>query len=169
MIQKKISDLILPQYRILHAPDFHYNRIYLRGGRYSGKSVETARFIILGMLSDPTRTKSAICFRRFGNTLSGSVFNELVNAIYDLGVEDEFKLKYNPLCIVRKNSHQMIHFAMLNQPDDFRKIKSIKLVHSYFSYIWFEEADEFVDDKAIRQVLLSLFRNRTRVQSYLHI
>ena len=48
---------------------------------------------------------------------------------------------------------------MLNRPDDFRKIKSIKLVKSYFAYIWFEEADEFTDAKAVRQVLLSLFRN----------
>ena len=74
-------------------------------------------------------------------------------------LEHEFVAKYNPLRIVRKGTHQVIQFAMLNQPDDFRKIKSIKLVKSYFAYIWFEEADEFVDDKAIRQVLLSLFRN----------
>ena len=48
---------------------------------------------------------------------------------------------------------------MLSKPDDYRKIKSIKLIKSYFAYIWLEEADEFTDDKAIRQVLLSLFRN----------
>ena len=111
------------------------------------------------MLADTTRSKSAIVFRRFGNTLAGSVFNEFTNAIYDLGVEKEFEFKYNPLCIKRKGTHQMIQFHMLNQPDDFRKIKSIKLVKSYFAFIWFEEADEFTDDKAIRQVLLSLFRN----------
>ena len=116
-----------------------------------------ARYIILGLLQD--KTKSAIAFRRFGNTLQSSVFNELINAIYDLGVENEFVTKYNPLRIVRKNSNQVIQFAMLSKPDDYRKIKSIKLVKSYFAYIWFEEADEFTDDKAIRQVLLSLFRN----------
>jgi len=157
VIEQPLDKLILPCYYNLHHPDFPYSRIYLRGGRYSGKSVEAARFIILGLLQD--KTKSAICFRRYGNTLQGSVFTELVNAIYDLGVENEFIPKYNPLRIVRKNSNQVISFQMLNQPDDYRKIKSIKLVKSYFAYIWFEEADEFVDDKAIRQVLLSLFRN----------
>ena len=55
---------------------------------------------------------------------------------------------------------------MLNQPDDFRKIKSIKLIKSYFAYIWFEEADEFTDSKAIRQVLLSLFRNGNKFIVY---
>lgn len=159
MKQVKVTDLILPIYRHLHQPDFPYSRIYLRGGRYSGKSVEVSRKIILDMLADTTRSKSAIVFRRFGNTLAGSVFNEFTNAIYDLGVEKEFEFKYNPLCIKRKGTHQMIQFHMLNQPDDFRKIKSIKLVKSYFAFIWFEEADEFTDDKAIRQVLLSLFRN----------
>lgn len=159
MIQKKLSELILPCYWPLHSKKFHCSRIYLRGGRYSGKSTETARDIILEMLADKTKTKSAIAFRRFSNTLAGSVFNEFVNAIYDLGVEDEFTLKYNPIRILRKGTHQVIQFAMLNHPDDFRKIKSIKLVKSYFAFIWFEEADEFTDDKAIRQVLLSLFRN----------
>lgn len=159
MIQSKISDLILPIYWPLHSSNFTASRIYLRGGRYSGKSMEVARYIILSLLNDPTKTKSAIAFRRFSNTLAGSVFNELVTAIYDLHVENEFVLKYSPLRIMRKNSNQVIQFAMLNRPDDFRKIKSIKLVKSYFAYIWFEEADEFTDAKAVRQVLLSLFRN----------
>ena len=159
IVKQPLDELILPVYYGLHQPGFNHSRIYLRGGRYSGKSTEVARYIILSLLADQTKTKSAICFRRFGNTLQGSVFNELVNAIYDLGVDHLFQPKYNPLRIVRKNSNQVIQFAMLNQPDDYRKIKSIKLVKSYFAYIWWEEADEFVDDKAIRQVLLSLFRN----------
>ena len=78
----------------------------------------------------------------FGNTLQGSVFNELVNAIYDLGVENEFIPKYNPLRIVRKNSTQVIQFAMLSKPDDYRKIKSIKLIKSYFAYIWLNFLDQ---------------------------
>lgn len=165
-IQKKLSDLILPIYFKLHNKDFQYSRIYLRGGRYSGKSTEVARKIILDMLADPTKTKSAIAFRRFGNTLAGSVFNEFTNAIYDLGVEDQFIFKYNPIRIIRKGTYQTIQFHMLNQPDDYRKIKSIKLVKSYFAFIWFEEADEFTDDKAIRQVLLSLFRNGSKFLVY---
>lgn len=158
----KMSEMILPCYYPLHTPDFEqrYSRVYLRGGRYSGKSVETARFIITHVVSDPEHKKSAICFRRYSNTLQESVFNELVNAIYDLGLDHLFKLKYNPLEIVYKPyPNQKIMFQMLNQPDDYRKIKSIKLINSYFGYIWFEEADEFQDQAAIRQVLLSLFRN----------
>ena len=98
MIQSKISDLILPIYWPLHSSNFTASRIYLRGGRYSGKSMEVARYIILSLLNDPTKTKSAIAFRRFSNTLAGSVFNELVTAIYDLHVENEFVLKYSLLC-----------------------------------------------------------------------
>ena len=159
MILKRLSEIHLPVYWKMHLPSFKCSRRYLRGGRYSGKSTEVARSHIEGMLKDVTKTKSCIAFRKFGNTLQGSVFNEYVNAIYDLGVENEFEMVYSPLQIRRKNSHQVIMFSMLNQPDDFRKIKSIKLVKSYFAYIWFEEADEFTDPKAIRQVLLSLFRN----------
>lgn len=166
MFSMKLSDLILPVYQPLHRNDFNHSRIYLRGGRYSGKSTETARDIILEMLEDKTKMKSAIAFRRFGNTLAGSVFNELVNAIYDLHVEKRFEMKYNPLRIIRKNSNQSISFQMLNQPDDYRKIKSIKLIKSYFAFIWFEEADEFTDDKAIRQVLLSLFRNGSKFKVF---
>lgn len=159
MILKRMSEIHLPIYWKMHLPNFKCSRRYLRGGRYSGKSVETARSHIEGILKDPTKTKSAIAFRKYGNTLQGSVFNEYVNAIYDLGVESEFEMVYSPLQIRRKGTHQVIMFAMLNQPDDFRKIKSIKLIKSYFAYIWFEEADEFTDSKSIRQVLLSLFRN----------
>ena len=159
---QKISDLILPVYHPLHVPDFEerYSRVYLRGGRYSGKSVETARYIILHMVQDPSHKKSAIAFRRYGNTLQASVFNEFVNAIHDLNLSHLFKFKYNPLEIIYKPyPNQKILFQMLNQPDDYRKIKSIKLINSYFGYIWFEEADEFTDQSAVRQVLLSLFRN----------
>lgn len=165
MIQR-LSDIFLPVYWKMHLPGFSCSRRYLRGGRYSGKSVETARSIITGMLEDPTKTKSAIAFRKFGNTLQGSVFNEFVNAIYDLKVESEFEFVYSPLQIRRKGTHQVIQFAMLNQPEDFRKIKSIKLIKSYFAYIWFEEADEFTDPKSIRQVLLSLFRNGNKFVVY---
>lgn len=99
---KLMSEIFLPVYWKMHLPRFNCSRIYLRGGRYSGKSVETARSIIKGILEDKTKTKSAIAFRKFGNTLQGSVFNEFVNAIYDLGVESEFEMVYSPLQIRRK-------------------------------------------------------------------
>nr|DAO22923.1 MAG TPA: terminase [Caudoviricetes sp.] len=60
-----MTDLILPIYQNLHRPNFNYSRIYLRGGRYSGKSTEAARYIISAMIADPTKSKSAIAFRRF--------------------------------------------------------------------------------------------------------
>lgn len=157
-----MSKMILPCYYPLHQPDFEekYSRVYLRGGRYSGKSVEVARYIPLHIILDPTHTASAICFRRYSNTLQGSVFNEILNSIGDMGLAHLFKVNYNPLTITYlPHPNQKILFQMLNQPDDYQKIKSIKLVNSYFRYIWFEEADEFTDPAAIRQVLLSLFRN----------
>ena len=92
VIQQPLNELILPCYYGLHQPDFKPSRIYLRGGRYSGKSTEVARYLVLSLLMHKDR--SAICFRRFGNTLQGSVFNEIINAIYDLGVENEIKPKY---------------------------------------------------------------------------
>lgn len=63
LIQQPLNKLILPVYYPLHQPQFPYSRINLRGGRYSGKSTEVARYIILGLLQD--KTKSAIAFRRF--------------------------------------------------------------------------------------------------------
>lgn len=159
-----ISKLVLPCYYPLHQPNFEdeYSRVYLRGGRYSGKSVEATRYIVLHLVMDPEHRASAIAFRRYSNTLQGSVFNEFLNAISDLSLGHLFKINYNPLCITYlPYPNQKIIFQMLNQPDDYQKVKSIKLVNSYFRYIWFEEADEFTDPSAIRQVLLSLFRNGT--------
>ena len=66
VIQQPLNKLILPCYYALHQPTFKPSRIYLRGGRYSGKSTEVARFIVLELLQHKDR--SAICFRRFGNT-----------------------------------------------------------------------------------------------------
>lgn len=71
IVKQPLNELILPVYYNLHQPNFNYSRIYLRGGRYSGKSTEVARYIILSLLADQTKTKSAICFRRFREHTSG--------------------------------------------------------------------------------------------------
>lgn len=154
-----LSDLIAPQFYnihwdILEGRHTHYK---LYGGRGSTKSSFISIEIIMGMMQDPEA--NAACFRRVGNTLQESVFEQLLWAIDALGVSRLWKPNLSPLRITYLPTGQRIVFRGCDDPN---KSKSIKLRHGYFKYIWYEERAEFDGDEDERKINQSLMRGGDR-------
>ena len=151
----RLSDLIAPQFYdihwdILEGKHTHYK---LYGGRGSTKSSFVSLEIIYGMMQDPNA--NAACFRKVGNTLAESVFEQLLWAIDALEVGHLWKVTLSPLRLTYKPTGQRIVFRGCDDPN---KSKSIKLRKGYFKYIWYEETDEFSDISEIRNINQSLMR-----------
>lgn len=154
-MQVKLTDLIAPQFYDIHwdiieGKHTHYK---LYGGRGSTKSSFISIEIIMGMMQDPNA--NAACFRRVGNTLQESVFEQLMWAIDALGVSHLWKPNLSPLRITYLPTGQRIVFRGCDDPN---KSKSIKLRHGYFKYIWYEERAEFEGDEDERKINQSLMR-----------
>jgi PBSX family phage terminase large subunit len=138
--------------------------MFLRGGRFSGKSYFAAHHIILTILACAAVHKEGepwvccLALRKYSNTLKTSVYAELANAIINLKVEDKFQMLTNPMEIRLKGTKSVIKFANLNTAEDYGKVKSIKWPGGYCRLIWMEESDQFQSKHDVDQVLLSLYR-----------
>ena len=151
----KLTDLIAPQFYdihwdILEGKHTHYK---LYGGRGSTKSSFISIEIIMGMMQDPDA--NAACFRKVGNTLQESVYEQLLWAIDALGVSHLWHPSLSPLRITYLPTRQRIVFRGCDDPN---KSKSIKLRRGYFKYIWYEERAEFEGDEDERKINQSLMR-----------
>ena len=169
MSKRKISDIILPNYWDLVEDGIgdqleRSRKLFLRGGRFSGKSYWAAHHIILTLMQLASVHKEGepwaccLALRKYSNTLKTSVYAEIANAIINLGVEDKWQMLVNPMEIRLKGTKTVIKFANLNTAEDYGKVKSIKWPGGYCRMIWFEEADQFLSKHDVDQVLLSLYR-----------
>ena len=130
----------------------------LRGGRGSTKSSFISVAIVIGLMQDDRA--NAIIYRRVGNTIKDSVFEQMVWAIDTLGLTAAFKLRKSPFEIERISTGQRILFR---GADDPMKSKSIKLKRGhYFKYLWFEELAEFRGMEDIRVIKQSVLRGVDR-------
>ena len=172
MAKSRLSELILPNYHDLLEDGIgeqleRSRKMFLRGGRFSGKSYFAAQHIILTLLAlaavhkDGEPWACCLALRKYSNTLKTSVYAELANSIINLGVEDKFQMLTNPMEIRLKGTKSVIKFANLNTAEDYGKVKSIKWPGGYCRMIWFEEADQFMSKHDVDQVLLSLYRGGT--------
>lgn len=151
----RVSTLIAPPFRSLHA-DIRAKRhaeYWLKGGRGSTKSSFIAIEIILGIIKTPNA--NAIVYRRVGNTLRESVYEQLVTAVDWLGLREWFAFRVSPMEIKYKPTGQRIIFR---GADDPAKSKSIKLANGFFGFLWFEELSEFQSMDAIRTIKASVIR-----------
>lgn len=151
----KLSTAIAPSFAELHksikAQEFtHY---WLAGGRGSTKSSFVSIEIILGMMKD--KTANCMAIRKVGLYLHDSVYEQLMWAIQILGVEAYWDSKVSPMELRYKPTGQKIVFRGADKP---KKIKSSKLRHGYFKYLWFEEVTEFNGIEEIRTINQSLMR-----------
>lgn len=151
----EIADLIIPAFYnvfwdILERKHTHY---WFKGGRGSTKSSFISISIIYNIISDPEC--NAICFRKIGKDIEESVYNQILWAIYALGVQDYFKAYKSPYRIIYTPTEQVIAFRGL---DDATKTKSIKLKNGYYKISWFEELDEFSGIEEIRKAEQSIMR-----------
>lgn len=165
----KLSNLILPNYYDLLEDGIgeqleQSRKMFLRGGRFSGKSYFAAHHIVLSMLALAAVHKEGepwaccLALRKYSNTLKTSVYAEIANAIINLGVENKFQMLTNPMEIRLKGTKSVIKFANLNTAEDYGKVKSIKWPGGYCRFVWWEEADQFQSKHDVDQILLSLYR-----------
>lgn len=151
----KLSDLIAPSFYEIHL-DIKYNRhthYMLKGGRGSTKSSFISLEIVLGMMQDPE--SNAIVFRKVGDTLESSVYQQMLWAIDKLNVSDYWKNTTSPMRLEYIPTGQRVVFKGL---DKARKSKSIKIRTGYFKYLWYEELDEFAGMEEIRNTQQSILR-----------
>lgn len=149
------ADLIAPSfldaYRdILHGRHTEY--VFL-GGRGSTKSSFVSLVIIALLVNNPTM--HALALRQVAASLRESVYNQLIWAIGELGLGDQFKAITNPLEIEYKPTGQKIHFLGADDPG---KVKSKKPRFGYIGLLWFEELDQFHGAEAVRKIEQSVIR-----------
>ena len=147
-MQKRLSDIFLPNYQDIVADGLgssltRSRKLFIRGGRFSGKSFFAAHLIVLSLLELASSHKDGepwaccLALRKYSNTLKTSVYAEIANAIINLGVEDKFQMVTNPMELRLKNSKSVIKFANLNTAEDYGKVKSIKWPGGFCRYTWF--------------------------------
>lgn len=155
----RLTDLIAPAFYDLHYDikqglHTHYK---LKGGRGSTKSSFISVEIIKGMMEDPDA--NAVCYRKVGNTLQESVYEQLLWAIDALQVSHLWRANLTPLRLTYLPTGQRIIFRGMDDPN---KAKSIKIRKGYFKFIWLEERAELDGEEDERKVLQSLMRGGSK-------
>ncbi len=150
-----LKAIIAPAFYDVHRDikqGLHYE-YWLKGGRGSTKSSFISVEIILNLLKDPLA--HAVCYRKIGNKLETSVYNQIKWAVNALGLNGFFKFSKSPLKAEYLPTGQQILFCGL---DDAENSKSIKLPFGYIKIVWFEELNQFDGMAEIRKVKQSVLR-----------
>lgn len=151
----KLSSLIAPAFYPVHWDLVEGKHTYydLFGGRGSTKSSFIGLEIPLGIMEDPQA--NAVVFRKVGNTIGTSVYEQILWALEALGVRHLWKCTTSPYKMTYIKTGQVILFRGL---DKAKKMKSLKVAKGYIKYLWFEELDEFAGEEEIRSVQQSVLR-----------
>ncbi len=147
--------IISPAFAAVHLDILQkaHTEYVLPGGRGSTKSSFLSVQIIELIKNNPNM--NALILRKIGNTLRDSVFSQMLWAIEQLELLDEFKVTVSPMEIVYKPTGQQILFR---GADDPLKLKSVKPKHGYIGIVWFEELDQFAGDAECRNIQQSAIR-----------
>lgn len=130
------------------------NKTYVfEGGRGGLKSSYVSLKIVEIIKNNPTM--HACIVRKVAATLKDSVYSQMKWAIHELGLDDEFNYKTNPLEIRYKKTGQIIFFR---GADDPMKLKSIKAPFGYIGILWKEEKDQLTGPEEERSVNQSVLR-----------
>ena len=155
-INISLKDCIIPMYDevlmdILKHQHTHY---VFPGGRGSTKSSFVGLAIPLLLIQNPKI--HALCFRKVGNTIQDSIYSQIIWGIYQLGLQNLFKIpKIYSNDIVYLPTGQKIYFMGLDNP---HKVKSIKPEFGYIGITWFEELDQYAGENELRTVTQSTMR-----------
>lgn len=108
------------------------------GGRSTKKSKVIIGYEpIFKILSDSRR--NILILRQNDSDNRQSTYENIIGCIYDLGLENAFDFRSNPLKIEYKKTKQQIIFRGLNNPTS---LNSITFAHGYFTDIYIDEAFE---------------------------
>lgn len=125
-----------------------------RGGRGSLKSSYCGLKLVDLVMRNTNYC--ALAARQVKDTIKDSIYSQIVWAIDELGLSEEFHCTKSPMEIKRKTTGQIIYFR---GADDPMKIKSIKPPNNmYIGVLWIEEADQIRGDDAYRNILQSVMR-----------
>lgn len=155
----RLSNIIAPSFYPVHwdIHDGKHTYYDLFGGRGSTKSTFIGTEIPLGIMEDPDA--NAVVFRKVASTIGTSVFEQVLWGIDALGANDQWKATTSPYKLTYRPTGQVILFRGL---DKAKKLKSIKVSHGYFKFLWFEELDEFSGEEEIRSVQQSVMRGGSK-------
>ena len=154
--QLKISDLLTPKFYPLYSAwkSNKYTRLVCKGGRGSAKSTNIALILVVDLMQYPINT---VCFRKVGQYLRKSVYEQIKWAIKHLGVDEYFEYKLNPLEIIYKERGNKFMFLGVDDP---QKSKSIKEAQFPIARYWFEELADFKNEDEVETVLNYIFRGK---------
>lgn len=152
----KMSEKIIPSFyslwKAIKNPDFLH--VVAKGGRGSSKSTTISIAIVMRRMQTKTH---AVCVRKTGRTLRASCRNQIIWAIYHLGVQDYWEWSDTPTgdpTMTYKPTGTKIFF----EGADGDKIKGWKTTPIPTTDIWFEELAEFKDDYNVTSIVLSILR-----------
>lgn len=149
-----LANLINPAFdKVLFSTKSH---LVLKGGRGSTKSSVISIKLVNDFLNDPL--SNVVVLRKVGKYLRMSVYEQIKWAIYEMGIEKQFRFGTSPLQITHIKTGTAFYFYGVDDP---MKLKSQKIAKGYVSMLWFEELAEFagredidvVEDTFIRQKL----------------
>ena len=162
-----LKDIIAPSFYnvfwdVMDGKHTYYD---LFGGRGSTKSSFVGVMIPFQMMQDAINrlTTNAVIFRKVGNTLRESVYEQIAWGIDALGANDLWDASVSPMQYTYRPTGRKILFRGL---DKAKKTKSIKASRGYFKYLWFEELDEFAGIEEIRTVQQSVLRGGSQFIVY---
>ena len=146
-------------FRAAHESRCRY--ILLKGGAGSGKSYDTAQFLVKRILTEPGR--NLLCVRKIFESNRLSTFAELSGAIGRTGLSKYFTITKSPLEIRCINGNA-IEFAGCNDAGQRDKLKSIQMPAGKLTDVWIEEATELtpadfqiIDDRLRGELPAGLF------------
>jgi phage terminase large subunit len=160
----KLTDVIAPDFfRVHHAVRRNdHQHFMLAGGRGSTKSSFISLEIVMLLCRNPDI--HAVCFRKVGNSVRESVFNQLKWAISCLSMDAYWRERTSPLQLTYIPTGQKIYFRGLDDP---HKAKSLKMHFGYVGVTWFEELDQFDGMNEIRTVLQTTMRGGDRFWNFM--
>lgn len=155
MSEIKLSEVIGGAFRDVARDVFRHGHTHydLSGGRGSLKSSFVSEVVPILLVQNPTY--HACVFRKVGNTIRDSVFQQYIWAIDKLGMAEYWESHTSPPELIYKPTGQRILFR---GADDPMKLKSIKAPFGYIAITHFEEKDQFAGRKEIRSILESTMR-----------
>lgn len=130
------------------------NKTYVfEGGRGSTKSSFISLKIIELLKNNPNM--HACIVRKVAGTLRDSVYAQMLWAINELGLNEEFETTVAPLEITYKKTKQKIYFRGCDDPI---KLKGIKTTFGHVGILWKEEKDQLAGEEEERNVNQSVLR-----------
>ena len=120
----------------VYLPLLNNNKRFLviYGSAMSGKSVFCAQKLVIRTITE--KKHRFLSLRKVGATVKKSIFQEILDVIYDNDLTSEFKINRSEFTFTHTSSGNQIYCMGLDEPE---KIKSIKGVTG----MWLEEATDF--------------------------